>query len=879
MRFRRRSVPETLPVVVPPRRLSRPWALSVTVPATPERVHAYLTHAATMADWMVMHTGWPADPPGVVHGGSRFRQRVRLMGTPVEVRWTVRDAERPRTLWLDGTGPMGIEVGVYLSLAAGEGGTVVRLDGGVQGGPTDGPLGAMVARSLTDALRTSLRRLTAVDLTATGPVIGGPDDAASGRVRPPEKSGKIRHERTGIDLDPWTPVIVGAGQVSDRSSTDDPVTLAVRALREAATDAGRPGLLPMADTIGWVASVSWQYLSAGALIAEAVGATPTHTVQTSLFGGDGPLRLLNDIAAAITRGETSIALLAGAESAATAAAADRAGHPLNWPRQPDGTAPTRILGSDREPNNTPETDAGLVSPLHLYALIENALRARHGRTPQQHQAVITELWSRFADVAATNPYAWLPGPRTPADLATPGPVNRPVCHPYTKLLTANLQVNQASGLIVCSVRAATEAGIPQDRWVFPHAGAHASDAWFVTERDDLTASPAIGAIGRAILAHTGTTINDIRHIDLYACFPSAVQIAAAELGLPLDDPARPLTVTGGLTFAGGPGNNYAGHSVATLVSRLRADPDGFGLATALGWYLTKHAATILSAHPPRAGFRDIDAGLRLPRALRPAASSGSGGTLEAYTVTYHRDGTPATGIVTELGPDGTRIVRTADPASLLDGDPLRPFPRPAALTPVEVAWHGPVTVIRLNRPEARNVVDPLTARALQRAIGDFEADPDARVAVLTGTGPTFCAGTDPETAALGPIGKPLIAAVEGVAVAGGFALALAADLIVAADDALFGLPEVTEGLVAAGLTRLARRLPRAVALELALTGEPMPARRLHDLGLVNRITAPGKAYGQAIDLAVSIAAHPAAAVLLSQRAVAECGGDDLRRKG
>lgn len=204
-----------------------------------------------------------------------------------------------------------------------------------------------------------------------------------------------------------------------------------------------------------------------------------------------------------------------------------------------------------------------------------------------------------------------------------------------------------------------------------------------------------------------------------------------------------------------------------------------------------------------------------------------------------------------------------------------------------VEWHGPVTVIRLNRPEVRNAVDLATARALERAIDAFDADPDARVAVLTGAGPVFCAGMDLKAAARGeypitegrgllgltarPPRKPLIAAVEGAALAGGCELALAADLIVAAEDSLFGIPEVKRGLVAAagGVLRLARALPRATALELALTGEPMPARRLHDLGLINRVVAPGTTYQSAIDLAILIAGHPTAAVLSSKRIVDE----------
>ena len=147
-----------------------------------------------------------------------------------------------------------------------------------------------------------------------------------------------------------------------------------------------------------------------------------------------------------------------------------------------------------------------------------------------------------------------------------------IAYPYTKLLTANMQVDQGAAIIMCSAAAAAAAGIPRDRWVFPLAGADADDHWFLSHRLDFHSSPAIRLAGASALSLAGAAIDDVAHVDLYSCFPSAVEIAAAELGLPDDDPARPLTVTGGLTFGGGPGNNYGTHAVASMVGVLRADP-------------------------------------------------------------------------------------------------------------------------------------------------------------------------------------------------------------------------------------------------------------------------------------------------------------------
>jgi acetyl-CoA C-acetyltransferase len=907
----------------------------VTAAADAEQVFAVLADPARMPDWVLQHAGWIDGPPAAFTDGVRFRQRIKLMGVPSEVRWTVTGVVPGRAVWFEGTAPMGIAVGFYLSVTPATGGSVVRFDGGVEGGSADGPLGSMVARNLADAMRESLEELGRVALagapsghTAEGAAPTSRPAAATGSQRGPSggatatgspvgpppgpKPAPIFFGRTGEEVDAWTPVIVGVGQVSDRSTEPaggDPVSLAVRALRLAADDSKSPAILQKADLVGYVASVSWLYPDGAALIAGNVGAAPRQTVQTTTFGGDGSLRLLNDVAAAIAAGHASIALVGGAEAASTVAAAERSGGDLDWPRQPAGTGPGRVVGGDAPANNAPETAAGLVAPIHLYALIESAVRTRLGLDPDEHRERITRLWAGYSEIAAGNPYAWQPAVHTAAELAEPTAANRMIAAPYPKLLTANVQVNQGAGIIVCSAAAAQEAGIDQDRWVFLHAGAHATDEWYVTERADLAASPAIKAIGDAVLGHVGIGIDDVRHIDLYACFPSAVQIAALELGLPVDDPARPLTVTGGLTFAGGPGNNYSSHAIANLVPLLRSDPDSFGLATALGWYLTKHAATVLSGRPPHREYRDIDVDHRLSRPpARRALSSWTGpAVLEAYTVPYRRDGVAEATIVTAITPDGDRaVLRLSDTAEMshlvgcwvdIAGTSLDPTAAggtasrvalpPPPEPPLTVDWHGPVTVLRLNRPQVRNAIDLATARALERAIDAFEADPAARVAVLTGSDTVFSAGMDLKAAARGeypvtegrgllgitarPPAKPLIAAVEGAALAGGCELALAADLIVAAENAVFGIPEVKRGLVATagGVLRLAQSLPRSTALELALTGEPMPARRLHELGLINRVTSPGEAFGTALQLAQDIAANAPLAVLLSKRIVDE----------
>jgi enoyl-CoA hydratase len=193
---------------------------------------------------------------------------------------------------------------------------------------------------------------------------------------------------------------------------------------------------------------------------------------------------------------------------------------------------------------------------------------------------------------------------------------------------------------------------------------------------------------------------------------------------------------------------------------------------------------------------------------------------------------------------------------------------------------GKVEILRLNRPEARNAIDPDTSRAIEAALDEIEADPGVWCIVITGTGPVFCAGADLKVIAAGggidimtarggfaglverEVTKPVVAAVNGPALAGGFEIALACDLVVAADDAVFGLPEVQRGLLAAagGPMRLAQRVPLAVALEITVLGEPISASRAHDLGLVNRVVPAERVLDEALAVADRIIANSPAAV-------------------
>ncbi|MCU1426801.1 MAG: acetyl-CoA acetyltransferase [Actinomycetia bacterium] len=467
-------------------------------------------------------------------------------------------------------------------------------------------------------------------------------------------------------LDPRTPVIVGVGQLSQRSvpaAARSPIDLLEDVARVAGDDAGY-GLFKRVDTVAVVQIVSWPYPNAAAFVARRLGLEPRSTVMSTV-GGNSPQLLLNEMGQRILEGRADVVLLGGAEAMHTRWRARREPRThLDWETGDD--EPCRdVIGDDRPGVSDYELAHGAAAPTLVYPLFETALRAAAGRDIATHQQAVSELWSTFAAVAADNPNAWSRTAYTPEQIRTVTPENRMVAFPYPKLMCSNIDVDQSAALLLCSYGTARAAGVADDRLVFLHAGADGHDHWFVTERDTLHDSPGIGTVVRDALDAAGVGIDDCARFDFYSCFPSAVQLAQRALNLkaPSEGGDRPLTVTGGLGFAGGPVNNYPTHAIARMVELLRADPGSFALTTALGWYATKHSAGIWSTTPPRERFvrvphettqARIDA---LPRRAVAGMLDGAM-TIEATSVAVERDGTPSSAIVAGLTGDGRRGLAT-----------------------------------------------------------------------------------------------------------------------------------------------------------------------------------------------------------------------------
>src|SRR5918994_1077189 len=493
-------------------------------------------------------------------------------------------------------------------------------------------------------------------------------------------------------MDPRTPVVVGAGQTTQRPDDPavarEPIDLLADAARAADTDAGaRRSVLAALDTVAVVEIVSWKYPDPGALLGRRLGIEPRTTVTTTV-GGNSPQLLVSELATEIALGDARAALIGGAERVYTRWRARR--EPKTWLdwTQADDPPCARVVGDPRPGTNDYEMAHTAVAPTQIYPLFETALRSQAGRTVDEHQREVSELWATFAAVASDNPYAWSSVPYSAEEICTPSADNRIVTFPYLKRMCANIDVDEAAALLLCSYEVAHDLGVPDERLAFPLAGADAHDHFFFSERESLCASPAIAVAGRAVLDAAGAGIDDVARFDLYSCFPSAVEIALSALGLPGPNggDGRPLTVTGGLGFAGGPANNYPTHAIAAMVDACRRGPGPDGMVSALGWYVTKHSIGLYSTAPPEGGFIRVDPATTqatvdaLPGRTTAGPYSGPA-TVEATAVVFEREGAPAVAIVSTITPDGRRAL-----ANTRDADVMRDM--------TEKAWEGRRVTLR-----------------------------------------------------------------------------------------------------------------------------------------------------------------------------------------
>jgi len=478
-------------------------------------------------------------------------------------------------------------------------------------------------------------------------------------------------------MDPRTPIIVGVGQANGANGAEEPIDLIQVAAERAIADCGAAAL-PI-DLVALSKIGTRQYRNAPYRLAERIGCTKARTMQAN-HGGHTAQVIVAHAASEIAHGRSQAVLVAGGELGSML----RKGRYASDDGTPGGSAskkgksegpaaPDLAIGDDLSQwiAHPQEQVLGIAEPITMYPVMETALGAALGRTRDEHMNEVSALWARFSEVASENEYADDRTRYSAEEIGTTSRPNRFVGYPYTKLMNSNQFVDQAAAILLCSVEVAQSFGIPPDRWVFPHAAVTAH-APFVSERGFLHDSPALTCAGDALASIVGRPLREFEIVDLYACFPFAVQVQANALGIL---PGADLTLTGGMRFGGGPWNNYATHMIANLVERVRETPEAMAVCSSNGGLATRFCLMAYSGQPSPDGFRTTPLPLADPTSrryleLRPEGT----GTIEGYTVLHDRANEPTHAVAACLMPSTgrawARLTEPGDLEAILSADPI-----------------------------------------------------------------------------------------------------------------------------------------------------------------------------------------------------------------
>lgn len=468
-----------------------------------------------------------------------------------------------------------------------------------------------------------------------------------------------------MTIDPRTPVLIGCGQVKQRVDDPldavEPLELMREAARLAERDTGAGGVLASADAI-FVPKGLWPYANPAEWLRDELAA-PGAATGLAPISGSMVQHMASLAALDVAAGRRDLVLLVGAEAEHSRRRAKARGIELPWRELPE-SSPDVEFGSGDRMASSHEFDRGIGRPPVFFSLYENAMRHARGESLDAHRERVARLWAGFSRVAADNPHAWTSDPLDPEAIRTPSDDNRLIAWPYTKRMCSNMVVDLGAAVILCAEEVADRLGVPRAKRVYLHAATDAAGSALLSHRMDFVSEPAMRIAGRRVLDLAGTNIEEVDHLDLYSCFPAAVQLAVRELGVP---PGRALSVTGGLGFAGGPFNSYVLHSIATMMDRLRGRPGRRGLVTSIGGWVAKHAFGVYGSDPPARGLRyeDVSAEVAaLPvRELREQMTGAA--TIETYALRY-RDGAPEGATAACLDDAGVRAWAWTDDPVLLE---------------------------------------------------------------------------------------------------------------------------------------------------------------------------------------------------------------------
>jgi acetyl-CoA C-acetyltransferase len=462
------------------------------------------------------------------------------------------------------------------------------------------------------------------------------------------------------------PCVIGVARRTihpEEGDAPEPLALWEAMAREAAADSGGHDVLAAIDDVNVVYTMSWTYDDAPGRLAERLGVGPGGRRLSSL-SGTSPQKMLDEAAERILAGQSDLALVTGAEVLATKKRMKKAGVRAAWSHPP---AERPAMPFD-DPFHPAEVAHQIFQAYLTFALFDVARRAHLGLTPEQNRDQLGELFAPMSRIAAANPHAWLRTAHDAHELVTVTPINRMVALPYPKNLVSIMDVDMAAALILASDEKADALGVPKDRRVYLRGWCQTRDPVYVAERSELWRSAGMREASRTALGMAGVGIDEVAHLDLYSCFGSSVNFARDALGIGDSDP-RPLTVTGGLPFHGGPGSNYLAHSVATLVEKLREDPRALGLVSGVGMHMTNHVYAVYSAQPGPVSAPDARSAQQRTdleaRASIVARATGPA-RISSYSVVHDHSGPSFAVAVCDLSAGVRCYARSEDRATLAE---------------------------------------------------------------------------------------------------------------------------------------------------------------------------------------------------------------------
>ncbi len=454
-------------------------------------------------------------------------------------------------------------------------------------------------------------------------------------------------------------VVAGWGQITQpkelNSTPQDPMDLMKQASNRAAKIMVSKKVLTALDGIMVVRTLSHHYTAPARQLARGLGATPKFT-HVSGIGGNSPQTMINIAAGMIARNELDSVLIVGAEAYVQREKNQEKVESALFRGIPKDYPGDDLIGS------TPlENLHGIEHPMQGFPLFETALWAASGIDLQPYLMRIGQMWSKFSKIAVDHPYAWTKSMKTPEKIITPGPTNRPVAFPYTKYMNSFVTVDQGAAIILMSEETAKKYSQKDRQTVYFLGGGYAEDRQrFMIEKSDFTSSPPLKAAVEKALERSCMPLKNLDCFDLYSCFPCAVSIAKKMIGI-TDDDTRPLTLTGGLGFFGGPGNNYSLHGVATLAEKISFGEKSNGLVTALGWFMHKHAAGVYGSKPLKGEFKDHDIADQKNSfagndPVRIKDQVNGSGTIETYTIIYTGNHDPSYAVLYGKTRDNFRFI-------------------------------------------------------------------------------------------------------------------------------------------------------------------------------------------------------------------------------